>query len=566
MDFLSGLVLSTCITVFIFTSDILLIQYSQTPAVMCVAGVLLMSNAYIWEKREKYKKIQITCSFGFIIFASLLRFISFFVCAFFCLIFLVCLFFSEYSNIQKNESIKKRFSMAFKKNASLILSIVVAFLSSFVLFGISETINNLDNNYHNYVQYNNARMRIDDYQILNYEENEAFYNSLGFSSKAELELFSLDKEKYNSETLNAIADYSTSIIQKQDSKYVYVIKKYINILYWKIMDLCSEILSIKNKLHINIDNKTFILLFFLLVIVMIVILYYVIYKHAKYKKKKTPIIVLYYLTIVLIWLVYFLLVGGIFQNNFLFISLLLIVFIALLFGKADYYLAVLLFSVIPIGLYLFQSSFRIRYRVVFVFLFPSIIFLLYLISSPNIKLINKKVLYAVRLIMISIVFFIPSVVVYYSFYSECKRDVSMDLRQYFENNENRIFVTWIPTNACIDKGYFNALLVPDIPENEIGLGWSNSSNFFVNDLEKKHISNIMPELIDSDSRLVIAISDTKNQTKCKKTYEDFFNFHYFNGRERVNLELENKFNYSLQFNNPELNIKEVCVYKVITKE
>ena len=299
---------------------------------------------------------------------------------------------------------------------------------------------------------------------------------------------------------------------------------------------------------------------------MIVILYYVIYKHAKYKKKKTPIIVLYYLTIVLIWLVYFLLVGGIFQNNFLFISLLLIVFIALLFGKADYYLAVLLFSVIPIGLYLFQSSFRIRYRVVFVFLFPSIIFLLYLISSPNIKLINKKVLYAVRLIMISIVFFIPSVVVYYSFYSECKRDVSMDLRQYFENNENRIFVTWIPTNACIDKGYFNALLVPDIPENEIGLGWSNSSNFFVNDLEKKHISNIMPELIDSDSRLVIAISDTKNQTKCKKTYEDFFNFHYFNGRERVNLELENKFNYSLQFNNPELNIKEVCVYKVITKE
>ena len=48
----------------------------------------------------------------------------------------------------------------------------------------------------------------------------------------------------------------------------------------------------------------------------------------------------------------------------------------------------------------------------------------------------------------------------------------------------------------------------------------------------------------------------------EKQYEVFYNNHYFNGEKRVDLETEIIYEYGLQSNNPERNIKRAGVYKV----
>ena len=67
-------------------------------------------------------------------------------------------------------------------------------------------------------------MRVADYETVPYQGNESFYNSVGIHSQAELSMFGYDKESYNADTLNKIADCSEKIVQDGDSKPVFAIK------------------------------------------------------------------------------------------------------------------------------------------------------------------------------------------------------------------------------------------------------------------------------------------------------------------------------------------------------
>ena len=165
--------------------------------------------------------------------------------------------------------------------------------------------------------------------------------------------------------------------------------------------------------------------------------------------------------------------------------------------------------------------------------------------------------------MLLVSFIIPSIWCLNRFYPQCTLNYNMSLRDYINNHSENIFIVGTQTNACVDEGYYNALFVPNIPDNEVLIAWTNSSDFFINDLKKKNINDILLDSINSNIRIVIEENGTNDLIEQKKNYEDFYNVHYFNGNNTVKLDLDKQFNYNIYCENPERSIKKVGVYKVV---
>ena len=247
-----GLLFSALISSYIFISDVLLIQYSQTPAVMLTAGTALAYHASMIEKNRKKKTAQIIISAIIMVISSLFRFTPFFVCSGFAILFFLCVVCSAFSKTEKTAPFKTRITCAAKKCMLLIVTAVLSFSVSLGLFIASETINSHDQNYGRFVGYNEARSRISDYETAPYYGNEEFYNSVGINSEAELILFRNDKTEYNAEVLNRIADYSEKTVQKGDSKPVYAIK-----------NIFGSVASINDYLNLPVSGNLFAVLIFL---------------------------------------------------------------------------------------------------------------------------------------------------------------------------------------------------------------------------------------------------------------------------------------------------------------
>lgn len=565
MDRIIGLIVSISICSFVFITNILLVQYSQTPIVMCVAGAVLAAYATLFESNKKYRILQITVSIVIIITASLFRFVPFLLCLGFFFLFVFCTIFTLFADTDKSKSYFSRLCMCLRHCFALILVLIISFLVSCGFYLVSETINSSDASYSQYVAYNDARMRVKDYEIVPYEGHEEFYNSIGINSKVELTMLEFDKDLYDAEVLNKIADYSEMIVQDGDSKPVYAIKKTAERLIRSMKDVDETILSIKDAIGLPIENNLFMLLVVTLVIGLFILFIYI-KNRLTIKNKITikPLEQLLIISIVVAWILFFI-VAKINGHNFLFVLLCLIVLVALFFDESHKYLAYVIFTLAPMSIYLYQFNFRISFRVTFAFLFPSIIFMLFLIKLPKIKVPFKELSRLISYFLLSLSFIIISIGSLFLLYPECSLRFDMQLRDYIEEHSDNNFIIRIPTNACVDEGYYNAFLVPDIPENEIMMCWSNSSDYFNNDLKARKIENLLLDSINSNNRIVIEENETNDLEKLKEDYEDFYNIHYFNGNDTIKLELEKSFSYNIQSDASWRNIREVGIYKVTRK-
>ena len=561
-----GVTISIIVSTFVFASDILIVQYSQTPIVLCTSGFLLGYYASLFENRKKIRTLQFIFSILLVFVASLFRFTPFLVGIAISFLFLISILFFKYRIARKSNSIKSSICMSIKKCLSLLLVFVISFALSFGCFFCTETLNTSDSNFSNYIEYNNARMRIADYETVPYEGNEEFYHSVGIHSQTELSMFGYDKELYNAETLNKIADYSEQIVQNGDSKPIYALKKTSKRFIRSINDIYGSVLSVKEKLHLPIGNKLFILMLVILCVGILLLLFWIWHKFStkRHLGKKAIFKTIYYLLIISVWITFFM-IAKITDNSILFIPLFVIIVAAMFFDRTKNYIAYLLFSLATIGLYLYQYNFRISYRVTFTFLFPSIIYMLSLIEFPKIIKKRTDIVKAVvySLMIISLIF--SSVWCLQCFYPQCTLSFDMKLREYIDDNRDNVFIIGTPTNACVDEGYYNALLVPDVPKNEIIIAWSNSSDFFVKDLQDKQINNILLDSINSNKRIVIEENENNDLDTQKNNYEDFYNIHYFNGNNTIKLVLEKTFEYNTKSNNPERNIKKISIYRVVQK-
>ena len=561
-----GYIISTITCIFVFVSDVLVVQFTQTPIISCAAGMVLLTYAGYHEQRKPARYVQSIISTIFIIVSSLIRFDSFKVCLVLIFVYVVCIFFQLF-RIKTKEIIKLKIVNIIKTSSLFLIVITISLTTSIGMFVTSNLIKENHDGYEQHLSYNSARSRIADYKTVPYEGNEEFYNSVGIHSQTELSMFGYDKETYNSEVLNKIADYSEQIVQKGDSKPVFALKKTAKRFIRTLKDLYGSMLSIKEKLHLPIGNKLYLLTLVIMFSVIVLLLLWVrrkSFQNSHIKSKTSIFKVIYYLLIISVWIAFFM-TARITDNNILFVPLFLIIVAAMFFDKNKNYIAYILFSLAPIGLYLYQYNFRISYRVTFTFLFPSIIYMLSLIELPK---INKKRTDIVKALVYSLMIIgliIPTALCLQYFYPQCTLSFDMKLREYIDDNSDIVFIIGTPTNACVDKGYYNALLVPDIPKNEIMTAWINSSDFFVKDLQDKQINNILLDSINSNKRIVIEENENNDLDTQKNNYEDFYNKHYFNGNNTIKLVLEKTFEYNTKSNNPERNIKKIGIYRVVQK-
>lgn len=557
-------IIATLICAFIFSSDVLLVQFSQTPIVICVSGFLLAYYATFFECRKKIRITQLVVSILLIVLASLFRFTPFLVGLAISFIFILSKFFLCSFEDKNNSHIKEKIFYSFKKCFSLFLVFLISFSISFGADILSNVINSSGTSYYEYVEYNNARARVTDYETVPYQGNESFYNSVGIHSQAELSMFGDDKELYNAEILNKIADYSERIVQDGDSKPVFAIKKTVKRVIRSLKDIYSSLLSVKERVHLPISNKLFLLMVAVLLFGIAILFIFLVYKRkTRLGKEKTPKHNYILNTIIILtWLLFFL-ITKINDNNFLFLPLFIIVIVAMVFDKVKNYVAYILFTIAPMALYLYQYNFRISYRVSFTFLFSAILYMICLTDFPKVKVNRRSIVKIVLYSMLLVSFIIPSIWCLNRFYPQCTLNYNMSLRDYINNHSENIFIVGTQTNACVDEGYYNALFVPNIPDNEVLIAWTNSSDFFINDLKKKNINDILLDSINSNIRIVIEENGTNDLIEQKKNYEDFYNVHYFNGNNTVKLELDKQFNYNIYCENPESSIKKVGVYKVV---
>ena len=280
-------IIATLICAFIFSSDVLLVQFSQTPIVICVSGFLLAYYATFFECRKKIRITQLVVSILLIVLASLFRFTPFLVGLAISFIFILSKFFLCFFEDKNNSHIKEKIFYPFKKCFSLFLVFLISFSISFGADILSNVINSSGTN--EYVEYNNARARVTDYETVPYQGNESFYNSVGIHSQAELSMFGDDKELYNAEILNKIADYSERIVQDGDSKPVFAIKKTVKRVIRSLKDIYSSLLSVKERVHLPISNKLFLLMVAVLLFGIAILFIFLVYKRkTRLGKEKTP--------------------------------------------------------------------------------------------------------------------------------------------------------------------------------------------------------------------------------------------------------------------------------------
>ena len=137
------------------------------------------------------------------------------------------------------------------------------------------------------------------------------------------------------------------------------------------------------------------------------------------------------------------------NHNFLFIPLFLIVLTAFFIDKAQNGFAYLVFSLAPMGLYLYQDSFRMSYRVSFSFLFPAVIFMLVLIEYPKDNASNNKIVKYVSYSTVLAGLALCTVWCVFRFYPQYSLYYDMKLRDYIEESNNT-FIVGTSTNACVD--------------------------------------------------------------------------------------------------------------------
>ena len=562
-----GIIISVIFSSLVFLSSILMVQYSQTPVVICVAGVGLMTYAFLRERRRGVRIFQYIIAAIMIVISSLFRIASFEVCLLFSILFLFCVFLRYFFETVDVTNVWKSLFQTIKKFLPLIICFFISCIFAFGANFVSEIILKSDEHYVELSSYNSARMQVDDYETLPYNGNELFYQSNGINSKEELSLYHYDKETYGKDVLKNIADMSSKTLLNGESKVLYSFKKTVYRFIRTIKDIYGNIIKWKEMLGLRINDKVFAFIVLGICTCIIIAVFLLAFLYSK-KRQKTinSKRIVFLMLFLLLWLVFFMVVK-IRTISLLFIPLCGTVFFLLINSK-KYYAECILFSVIPMALYLYQSNFRISYRVSYTFLIPSIFYLLFLV---NVKLEktknNKKAKYKfieqmVFCIILTISFSIASIFSYLDFYPKNSMNYELKLREYIDNHPDTVFMNWITINSLIDEGYYNALYVPNVPDNEVMIGWYMYSNYFENHLKETRTENLLLDIIDQNKRIILVENEIMTLEEQEKQYEVFYNNHYFNGEKRVDLETEIIYEYGLQSNNPERNIKRAGVYKV----
>ena len=555
---------SIVVSVVVFTSSVLVATWTHTTTVMCTAGILLLLYAFLVEERLIYKRIQVVLSFLWIILGSLYRFDATLVCFGFTAILVTCYLICHFVFIKKNgASIKFAAKSSLKKYSKVAIVLVCSFCVC-LLFNVASTIINYSSdNYANYVDYNNGRVKVTDYKLAPYEGNEEFYKQNDVFSVEDYELLeahSIDRDVYTAQKLNAIGDYSSNIITDGSARPIFAVKQ-------NLKQINRKILSIKNALPFSLSKTVFYLSFiggFVLLVIICFIALRVLYK-KQIRLFYTVIRLLPPICLSLLWLLYF----GLFNidsNTVLFVIVAAYIIITSFMGNRYYWILCTAFSITIMMLNCYQSCFRTSFRVTYTFIIPTFIFLVFSFSRSIIKkrMVNTNlcsIFVGVGLLLVAIpieialwqTIFIPTTGVY-----------NADLEDYVRENNSITFVHLTSINRELDKNFSCPYKVPDVPYNTMDYGgWNISSLGYDQELKRKGFDILFEDLINNNNmRLII---ENEENIDVENLYEVYYNNHYTDSDSVINLEKEKEIEVSSKYWDSSEKSVSLAIYRVIKR-
>ena len=309
-----GFLVSVLISSLIFVTDILLVQYSQTAVTLCVAGVALCYAACSLKRRKSIRLWQLVSSVFLIVISSLIRIEPFLVSMAFSVLFIICLIFHRFTKTKNN--LKDKIFSAVKIHLSLILFVLLYSCLSLGIYWLSGLVLPTDNIARD---YNAARTAVVDYRILPYEGNESFYSEVGINSSIELSKIGFDKERYNTQALNRIAEYSQKVLYGGETRIVFAARNTFDRLINSVKKLYYKFIRIKNTFGIKVSNRLSVAIVLFLFLLFGLIAFLVtrgLFRKSNVRINRRRLFL--NLIIVLIWTAFFF-VMKIDKNNYLFV-------------------------------------------------------------------------------------------------------------------------------------------------------------------------------------------------------------------------------------------------------
>ena len=558
-------VFSIVVSVIVFTTSVLVATWTHTTTVMCTAGIVLLLYALLVEKRIKYKRLQVIISIIWLLLESLYRFDATLVCFGFTAILVVCFFVCCFVYNKKNGNPIK---LAAKASVKKYSQVAIALFCSFgvcLLFNVaSAIINYSSDNYANYVDFNNGRVKVTDYKLAPYEGNEEFYKQNDVLSVEDFEMLKahrIDKDVYTAQKLNAIGDYSSNIFTGTSTRPVFAIKQNIKLINKKLI-------SIKNALPFYVSKTVFYLsligCFVLFVVLCVIILRFLFKSH--FRSFNTIIRLLPSVCLSLLWILYFWLFE-INSNTVLFILVAAFITITSFIGNRYYWTLCAVLSVTIMLLNCYQSCFRTSFRVTYTFIIPTFVFLIFSLSQSTIrKRISDKTSYSAFVAVGLLIATIPvEIILWQTIFIPTTGVYSRGLEDYVRNNKSITYVHLTNINRKIDKNFSCPYKVPDVPNNSVNYGgWNISSSGYDRELNDKGIDVLFEDLINNNYMRLILENDDNN-SDIKNQYEVYYNNHYADNPSVIILEKEDEIEISSKYWDSSEDVSSLAIYRVIKR-
>ncbi len=570
-----GVLFSCIVSIVLYGASILMIQYTQTTTMVCVGGILLLFYSFICEERTRYQIIQRIIACILIIFGSLYRIESFYLVCLFSAILLVCLICNDVAWTVKSKNLLKEIFLSMKKNCKMIISFALVLAIALGASFLSDFLKRQDDNYVAQLELGKGRQYVTDYYVAPYDDNIAFYNSIGIASEEDYELMTrgyIDKDYMDADKMIAVGEYSLTERLGNKSKVTFVINQTLKALKLEAKRAYKIILKIKRHLSLPIGNLLFVIITLLLGCLLLIAIIFLVIHYTKKRNIKINWLMLVFKAVLLILWIGFFSVYRISIKNCLLLIVGAVVLCLALLGSKKQLLYSYLFSICSMGIYAYQICFRLNFRALFTFAVPAIIFTLFLFDDnayyPR-KNRNHKdkrnIAFILLLAVIAGTSVFTEVMIWKELYIPQTVTYDNTASDYMSSHSNKEYAHVVSVNTVIDEGYSDIFKVPKLSENTVLYGsWCISSDFYESLLDHKEIDRLFSDIIDDNKYSLLLLRDNDiDNTAC---YEKYLTDHYSEGGIPIRLVKEEEFSCEGKGWGNRLETKQVSVYRVITEQ
>lgn len=492
-----GIFYSVIFDIVFFSFYIIVIQFTNTSALACTAGLACIICGCMYEKRKRFKLTQIIGGAVLLLTGSQIRFDPFVSLCAIAAAFGLGAFLSYFFKKKRSGKAKKALAASVKKFAKTAVVLVIAAAVIFGINKVSDAVKYTSPDYQEFYEYNTEVSRVIDYRTANFFANKDFYRSIGIDSFAEtnvLKKWCVDDDFFTKEKLKQIADYSE--INAADG-------------IGSRSSLHALFSIIGNGIQERVKSGVIIIYAVVFVVLIFVLWFLWLFARKKMRLVLPPIL------FAAIWGILFAAVGGPFGGadncNLLLLPICVFTIVTALLYNRYQQIINLCVTVTSVALYIHLALSRIHFSAALCIYLPAYVFMIMSLDKTNLRRFDFKKhpnilrnIIAVVLVLTS-VFTAAQLFMNYS-YVEYPEDYK-DVKEYMESHPDNLFLT---DGKIMDDSNFNVLVKQSTPDNQVSFGkWDKHSRTYRESMEKNGIKHLFPDAIDSNI-VVVLFNYSKN--------------------------------------------------------